>query len=132
VKPWEVYQNFMAESWLTTGAWADKNERALVDLNKAMITSFRRANSDYDYFAKGYRKYATVSDAAKISDEKLRPEWETLSKTIAAWPNDGGFEQSNFAALEPVYREAKVIGGKFDFSKVVDTRYVKQALHELA
>lgn len=131
VKPWDLYHHFMAESWLTTGSWADKNEQVLVDLNKAMITSFRRANADYDYFAKGYREYATVKGAKEISDEDLKPQWETLSKTIGAWPEDGGFEQAHFETLEPVYREAQVIDGNFNFSNIIDTRYVKQALQEL-
>lgn len=133
IEPWKAYKHFFGEAWLVPGAWADNkdNHRAAVDLNKAMITSFRRANADYDYFAKGFRKYATVPKAAEITDEVLKPVWERLSKEINAWPNDGGFKREYFEELMPVYRKAGAIKGTPDLKKVIETRFVDQALQEL-
>src|SRR5258708_23529699 len=45
VEPWKVYDRWISEAWLVNRGWLGEkeNQRALVDLNKAMITSFRRA-----------------------------------------------------------------------------------------
>jgi len=105
--------------------------KAVDDLNKAMIKSFRMANADYGYWADGFRKYATVPDAAKASDETLKPIWQKLSTAIKAWPNDGGFKREYFKDLLPVYRKAGAIKGAPDLNRVVETRFVEQALQEL-
>jgi NitT/TauT family transport system substrate-binding protein len=133
IEPWQEYKTWISQAWLVPGAWADNkdNHRAAVDLNKAMIKSFRMANADYGYFADGFRKYATVPDAAKASDETLRPIWQKLSADIRAWPNDGGFKREYFKGLLPVYRKAGAIKGEPDLNRVVETRFVEQALHEL-
>jgi NitT/TauT family transport system substrate-binding protein len=133
IEPWKVYERWISEAWLVNGAWLESkdNQRALVDLNKAMITSFRRANADYEYFAAGYRKYATVPGAAQISDDALRPIWQKLSVEINAWPNDGGFKREYFQELIPVYRKAGAVRATPDLSKAVEPRFVQQALDEL-
>ena len=133
IEPWQEYKTWLSEPWLVPGAWADDkdNHRIAIDLNKAMIKSFRRANADYDYFAAGFRKYATVPDAAKVADEKLKPIWQKLSVDIRAWPNDGGFRREYFKELLPVYRKAAAIKGEPDLNRVVETRFVEQALQEL-
>lgn len=133
IEPWKAYKHFFGEAWLVPGTWADDkdNQRIAVDLNKAMITSFRRTNADYEYFAKGFRKYATVPKAAEATDDVLKPIWEKLSKEINAWPNDGGFKREYFQELLPVYRQAGAIKGTPDLSKVIQTKYVDQALQEL-
>jgi len=133
IEPWKAYKHFFGEAWLVPGAWADDkdNQRIAVDLNKAMITSFRRTNADYEYFAKGFRKYATVPKAAEVTDDVLKPIWGKLSKEINAWPNDGGFKREYFQELLPVYRQAGAIKGTPDLSKVIQTKYVDQALQEL-
>jgi NitT/TauT family transport system substrate-binding protein len=133
IEPWQEYKTWLSEPWLVPGPWADNtdNHRIAVDLNKAMITSFRRANADYDYFAAGFRKYATVPDAAKVTDEKLKPIWQKLSRDIRAWPNDGGFKREYFQELLPVYRKAGAIKGTPDLNRVIETRFVEQALQEL-
>lgn len=133
VEPWKVYDRWISEAWLVNRTWMAEpdNQRALVELNKAMISSFRRANADYGYFAAGYRKYATVPGAADVPDAALRPIWQTLSTEIHAWPNDGGFKREYFKELLPVYRQAKAVKGTPDLNTAVEPRFVDQALQEL-
>ncbi|MFC7397216.1 ABC transporter substrate-binding protein [Chelatococcus sp. GCM10030263] len=133
IEPWKTYKHWLSEAWLVPGAWADdkNNERAAIDLNKAMIKSFRQANADYEYFARGFRKYATVPKAADVTDSELKPVWEKLSKEINAWPNDGGFKREYFKELLPVYRKAGAIKGEPDLNRFIETRFVDQALQEL-
>ena len=133
VEPWKVYDRWISEAWLVNRAWLDnkENQRTLVDLNKAMIKSFRRTNAEYDYFAQGYRKYATVPNAAEITDAVLRPIWQKLSTEIKAWPNDGGFKREYFKELLPVYRKAGAVKAEPDLGLAVEPRYVQQALDEL-
>jgi len=133
VEPWKVYDRWISEAWAVNRTWlADKdNQRALVDLNKAMITSFRRANADYGYFATGYRKYATEPDAATVTDAALRPVWQRLSTEVHAWPDDGGFRREYFKELLPVYRQAHAIKAEPDLNTAVEPRFVDQALQEL-
>lgn len=133
IEPWKEYKHWISESWLVQRSWLDNkdNQRAMVDVNKAMITSFRQANKSYDYFASGYRKYATVRGAATVSDQALRPIWQKLSAEIHAWPDDGGFKREYFDELLPVYREAHAIRGTLDLKTAVEPRFVDQALQEL-
>lgn len=133
VEPWKAYERWLSEAWLVTTAWLGDpaNQRAAVELNKAMVASFRRANKEYGYFAEGYRKYATVPSAATVPDEVLRPVWQKLSQEIRAWPDDGGFKRAYVEQLLPVYRKARAIRRTPDLSKVVEPRYLDQALQEL-
>jgi NitT/TauT family transport system substrate-binding protein len=133
IEPWQEYKTWLSEPWLVPSAWADDkdNHRIATDLIKAMITSFRRASADYGYFATGFRKYATVPDAAKVPDEKLRPIWQKLSQDIKAWPKDGGFKREYFKELLPVYRKAGAIKSEPDLTSLIETRFVEQALQEL-
>jgi NitT/TauT family transport system substrate-binding protein len=133
IEPWKTYSPWLSEAWLVQGKWLEKaeNQRAAIDLNKAMITSFRRSNADFDYYAAGFRKYATIKDADKAADDEIRPIWQKLSRDIKAWPNDGGFRREYFKELLPVYRKAGAIKADPDLNRVVETRFVEQALKEL-
>jgi NitT/TauT family transport system substrate-binding protein len=133
IEPWKTYKVWYSESWLVQGKWLEskENQRAAVDLNKAMITAFRNSNADYNYYAAGFRKYATVKDAAKITDDELKPIWQKLSREIKAWPDDGGFSRENFKNLLPVYRKAGAVKADPDLGRVIETRFVEQALKEL-
>lgn len=133
VEPWKVYERWLSEAWLVNGNWLAEaaNQRALVDLNKAMIASFRRATADYDYFAGGYRKYATIANAASATDAALRPIWQKLATEIKAWPADGGFKRAYFEELLPVYRQARAVKSTPNLKDVVEPRFVDQALQEL-
>ena len=57
--------------------------------------------------------------------------WQKLSRDIKAWPNDGGFRREDFKALLPVYRQAGAIKAEPNVDRVIDTRFVEQALKEL-
>jgi hypothetical protein len=57
--------------------------------------------------------------------------WQKLSTEIRAWPNDGGFRREYFKELLPVYREARALKADPDLNRVVETRFVEQALQEL-
>ncbi len=133
IEPWQTFSTWYSQAWLVQAKWLDKaeNQRAAVDLNKAMITAFRRTNAEFDYFAAGFRKHATVTDAGKATDDDLRPIWQKLSRDIKAWPNDGGFRREDFKALLPVYRQAGAIKAEPNVDRVIDTRFVEQALKEL-
>jgi len=134
VEPWKVYNPWLSEAWLVQGAWLKNpdNQQAVTDLMKATITSFRRANDSFDYFAEGYRKYATIKGAKEATDDSLRPIWEKLSKEIKAWPADGGFQRKYFEELLPVYVKAGSLKPGADLSRIVDTQYAAKALKELA
>jgi NitT/TauT family transport system substrate-binding protein len=133
IEPWKTYNPWLSEAWLVQGQWLAKteNQRAAVDLNKAMITAFRRSNADFDYYAAGFRKFATIKDADKTPDDQIRPIWQKLSRDIKAWPNDGGFRREYFKELIPVYRKAGAIKADPNLDRVVETRFVEQALKEL-
>jgi NitT/TauT family transport system substrate-binding protein len=133
IEPWKVYDPWISEGWLVNGKWLEKpdNQTFIKDVQKAMITSFRRANDDIGYFVEGYRKYATLAGAKDATAESMKSTWETISKEIKAWPRDGGFKREYFEQLLPVYREAGAIKADLDLSKIVDTQYVDKALAEL-
>jgi NitT/TauT family transport system substrate-binding protein len=133
IRPWEEYKLFIAECWVTTGEWLKNpdNQRAAVDLQKASITSFRRCNQDPAYFASIYRKFSTIKGAADKKDEELKPLWETLSKTVRAWPDDGMFKREYFADLLPTYKTVGGFARDPNLNVVIDTTYTERALKEL-
>lgn len=131
IRPQEFYDPWLSEVWLSNAEWLQNNHRAAVDLQKATITSFRKANSDLGYFAEMYRKYATVKGAKEATDDELRPVWEELVNEIKAWPNDGGLKREYVKQLLPVYKEANALQGSLDTDRIVDTSFVEQALQEL-
>lgn len=133
VEPWRIYNPWLSEAWLVQGAWLKKpdNQRAITDVVKATIASFRKANASFDYYAEGYRKYATLKGAKEATDADLRPIWEKLSKEIKAWPADGGFRREYFKELLPVYVKAGALKPDANLDKVIDTQYAERALKEL-
>lgn len=133
VEPWKIYNPWLSEAWLVQGSWLKNadNARAITDLLKATVTSFRKTNQSLSYFVEGYRKYATVKDAKSATEEQLRPVWETLSKQIKAWPDDGGFRTKYFEELMPVYVKAGTVKRGTNITKTIDTQYMEKALKEL-
>jgi NitT/TauT family transport system substrate-binding protein len=133
VEPWKIYNPWLSEAWLVQGSWLKNadNVRAITDLLKATVTSFRKTNQSLSYFAEGYRKYATVKDAKTATEEQLRPVWEALSKQIKAWPDDGGFRLKYFEELLPVYVKAGTVKRGTNIAKTIDTQYMEKALKEL-
>ncbi len=133
IEPWKAYRAWLNEVWITTSAWLSKteNERALVDLLKVNITAFRKANTDFAWFATAYRRHATVPDVAKASDDSIRPLWEGLANSVKAWPADGGLDPANIDELIPLYRAAGAAEGKVKGRDLVAMDYMRQALSEL-
>ncbi len=133
IEPYKAYRAWINEVWITTGAWLSKkeNERALVDLLKVNLTAFRKADSDFAWFADAYRRHATVPDVAKATDDSIRPLWQGLAQSVKAWPADGGLDPADIDELIPLYRAAGAAQGKVKGKDLVVTDYVRQALSEL-
>lgn len=133
IEPTQLFNPWLSEGWLVNGKWLEKeeNQRIIIDLQKATIASFRRANEDLAYFADGYRRYATVAGAPEATDESLEWAWKHLSTVIKAWPNDGGFKREYFQQLLPTYIGANALRTELDLSKVIDTSFTEKALAEL-
>lgn len=133
LKPWEEYKVYIAECWVVNGEWLKNpdNRRLAVDIQKATIASFRRANREPKYFGDMYRKYSTIKGAADMTDEMLRPVWETMSKTAKAWPDDGMFSKTHFQELMPAYKSVGAFAKEPDLDKLLDTSITEQALKEL-
>ena len=49
VEPWKEFDNFLGEVWIVSSAWLTKpeNQRAGIDLLKAVVLGFRRADKDF-------------------------------------------------------------------------------------
>lgn len=133
LKPWEEYKVYIAECWIASGEWLKNkdNQRLAVDVQKATISSFRKANRDLGYFGDMYRKYSTIKDAAKMTDDQLKPVWETMSKTAHAWPDDGMFKREYFKELLPIYKSVGAFPKDPNIDALVDTSFTEQALKEL-
>lgn len=133
IEPWKEFTGWTNEVWIVRSEWLNKpeNERALTDFLKANLMAFRRANADFDWYHDSFRKYATLKGADKIPAAVLKPIWETLSRDIRAWPNDGNFSVAAIEAMVPASRAADAIRGTAKIDDIVDTRYLQQALKEL-
>lgn len=133
VEPWKEYRAWINEVWAVNAAWlrTAENQRAAVDLMKAVVTAFRRANTDLPWYVEKYRKHATLPKAAEATEEELRPLWQGLVAEAKAWPPTNDFAVEHFRELLPVYRAAEAIAGTVKVDAVIDTSYVAQALKEL-
>ena len=133
IEPWKEYKAWINEVWVVNGSWlkAKENQRAVVDLIKATITGFRKANTDFNWYAQMYRKHVTLPKANEATDEAIRPLWEGLIRDVHAWPANMDFKIDPFDDLLPVYKAAGAVEGKVLPKQVVDTSFVEQALAEL-
>jgi NitT/TauT family transport system substrate-binding protein len=133
IEPHKEYPVWVNEVWVANGAWLAnaQNRRAAVDVLKATLIAFRRANDDLDWFTDKYRKFASFKNSKDATPEQLRPVWEALRGPINAWPKDMGFNVENFRGLLPAYKASGAIAGTVDLDSVVQTQYVEQALDEL-
>lgn len=133
VEPWKIYHPWLNEVWVTSADTLKKpdNERAAVDLLKACVTAFRRANNDFEWYAASYRKYATIKKAKDAPDEQIRAVWEVLRGPAEAWPADMNFSPANAERLRSVYLKTGALKGTVDFQEVMTTKYLDQALAEL-
>jgi len=133
IEPWNELPVWWHEVWVVRADWLDKaqNQRALVDLLKANILAFRKANSDFDWYLQMYRKYASLKDAKDASEASLRPNWQRMKDDIKAWPNDMKFTMQEAQGLVPAYKAAGAIRGTARVEDVVEPKYAEQALKEL-
>ena len=134
LEPSKEYPAWFGEVYFAMAEWLKKpeNKRAAVDLLKAHLIAFRRASKDFAWYADQYRKYSTNPDAAKASNEDLRPVWDTLVGKINSWPGAmEPFTVENFKGLLPVYKAADAIQGTVNIEQVIDRSYLEQAVKEL-
>lgn len=134
IEPAKEYDVFFGEVWIVGSDWlaAEENQRAVVDLLKATITAFRRTHDDPQWYYDMYRKYGTGSDMAELSDEEIEVVRQALGEDIGCWPRDMNFNRAAFEELVPVYRNLDLLEGEVDLQAAVETRFVEQALEELA
>jgi NitT/TauT family transport system substrate-binding protein len=133
IEPWKEYKAWINEVWVVNGGWlkAKENQRAVVDLIKATITGFRKADDDFGWYANMYRKHVTLPKANEATDDSIKPLWNGLVNDVKAWPRNMDFTVAPFDDLMPVYKAAGAVEGKVQPSQIVDTSFVQQALSEL-
>lgn len=134
IEPAKEYEVFFGEVWIVGGEWLqqEQNQRAVVDLLKSTITAFRRTHDDPQWYYEMYRKYGTKSDMAEASDEQIEVVRQALGEDIGCWPRDMNFDMAAFEKLVPVYKQLDLLEGEIDLKQAVETRFVEQALDELA
>lgn len=133
LQPWKEYRAWINEIWAVEGGWLKKkeNERAVVDLLKAQMIAFRKADDDLEWYTGQYRKHVTLKEAKDATVDSVRPVWEGLTKEIKAFPRDMEMNLDYWRELLPVYVKAEAIQGKVKVEQVVDPSFAKQALSEL-
>ena len=134
VRPWQEYSNWFSAVVVSTGKWleADENKAAAVAVLKSVLTSFRKTNTDYDWYKARVGEYASSKDLKAAADDFLKPVWQTLTTEIKAFPGDmAPMIPDEFAKVIPVYKEAGVLKGTVDLDKVIDRTYLEQAVKEL-
>jgi NitT/TauT family transport system substrate-binding protein len=133
LEPWKEYSPWINEIWACNGAWLKKkeNERAVIDVLKAEMMAFRKANEDLDWYTENYRKHVTLKDAKAATPESLKPLWEGLTRDIKAFPNVMEMKLEWWDALLPAYVQAGAVQGKVKPAQVVETSLARQAASEL-
>jgi NitT/TauT family transport system substrate-binding protein len=133
IEPWKEFNNFLGEVWITSSSWLSnpENQRAGIDLLKAVVLSFRKADGDAQWYASAFRKYGTDAGMQKAADSKIEGIRTTLAQTVKAWPSDMHHRIEIYRELLPIYQEAGAFSGNIDLDKVIDVRLVAQALKEL-
>lgn len=133
IEPWNEFDNILGEVWIVSSAWLAKpeNQRAGIDLLKAVVLGFRKADNDSRWYTSAYRKYGTDASMKKDSDSKIEGVRVLLAQTVKTWPADMRHRIEIYQELLPIYKEAGAISGNIDLAKVVDVTLVAQALKEL-
>jgi NitT/TauT family transport system substrate-binding protein len=134
VEPAKEYEAFVGEVWLAGGEWLRKpeNQKAVLDLNKATITAFKRTHADFKWFAAMYRKYGTAKEMTQAPEEEIRIVWEALAKDVRSWPVDHVISVKLFESLLPVYKAAGAIQGTVDLEKAIEPRFAQEALKSVS
>lgn len=133
MQPWKEYHPWVNEVWVAAGGWLKKpeNEKALIALLKANIAAFRRANTDFAWYADMYRRYATLPNVAKETDASIRALWDGLANDVKSWPPQDGPDPDDIERLVPLYKAAGAVRGTVKARDFVVLDYVKQAISEL-
>jgi len=133
VEPWKEFDNFLGEVWIASSSWVSnpQNQRAGIDLLKAVMLGFRKADQDAGWYASAYRKYGTDASMQKDPGSKIEDIRIMLAQTVKAWPPDMNHRIEIYRELLPIYRDAGAVSGNVDLDKVVDVTLVAQALKEL-
>jgi NitT/TauT family transport system substrate-binding protein len=133
IEPWKEYRAWINEVWAVDGSWLKKkeNERAVIDLLKAEMVAFRKADDDIDWYTAQYRKHVTLKDAKDATVDGVRPLWEGLTKEIKAFPRVMELDLDDWRELVPVYIQAEAVQGKIKVEQVIDPSFAKQAVSEL-
>ncbi|HET7096749.1 MAG TPA: ABC transporter substrate-binding protein [Casimicrobiaceae bacterium] len=133
LEPWKEYGAWINEIWAVNGSWLKKkeNERMVIDMLKAQMTAWRKANADLNWYTEAYRKHVTLKDAKSATPEQLRPLWEGLTKEIKAFPPVMELKLEYWNDLLPAYIQAGAIEGKVKVASVIEPSLAKQAASEL-
>jgi NitT/TauT family transport system substrate-binding protein len=133
LEPWKEYGAWINEIWACSGTWLKKkeNERAVIDMLKAEMTAFRKADADLNWYADAYRKHVTLKDAKTATPEQLKPLWEGLTKEIKAFPPVMEMKLEYWDDLLPAYIQAGAVQGKIKPAQVIEPSLAKQAASEL-
>jgi NitT/TauT family transport system substrate-binding protein len=131
-EPWKEYRAWINEVWVVKSSWLKdkKNERAVIDVLKATMTGFAKAQ-DFAWYADAYRKHATLKEAKTATDDVIRPLWEGLKNEVGAWPMKTGLNLEDFRELLPVYKQADAIQGTAKLEDVMEPSLAQQAISEL-
>ena len=134
IEPWVEFDNFLGEVWMANDRWLrdEANQRIAVDLMKSVIECFRRSHRDGDWYATAYREYGTDPKMAIAKDAEIEETRRTIANTIEGWPVDMRHDPEIYRELIPLYVEAGALRGASGLLQCVDTRFVEQALAELA
>jgi NitT/TauT family transport system substrate-binding protein len=135
VRPWEEYDNWFSAVIMTTGAWLQKDENkvAAVAVLKAVLSSFRKTNTDYGWYKTAVAEYASSKDMKAAGDDHLQPVWKTLTQEIKAFPATmAPLNPDEFAKVIPIYKEGGALKGAVDLARLIDRTYVDQAVKELS
>ncbi|HDX8863269.1 TPA: ABC transporter substrate-binding protein [Klebsiella michiganensis] len=134
IRPWEEFRNWYSVVLIASEKWlaVPENQTAAVEALKAVLTSFRKTDSDYAWYKEQVSKYATSAELRSADDVFLHPVWETLTSQVKAFPPDmETLTVNGLAEILPVYRDAGVLKGNVDLNKLVDLTYLKRAIAEL-
>lgn len=135
MKPWEEYDVWFNAVIVATGEWLERpeNKTAAVDLLKATLTAFRKANTDAAWYEENYRKFVSSKTAKTAPASYIEDMRKILSQDVKAWPDDmQTMTVENFKKVVPTYQLVGTIKGTADLSKIVDRTYLDQALKELS
>lgn len=133
LEPWKEIKGWVNDALLVRADWLEKpeNQRAAIDVLKAILMAYKKANSDLSWYTQMYKKISANTDAKDMTDEMMRPTWERIRSEIRAWPEDMNVSIPALQALLPAYKAAGAIAGTVKVEDVVETKYIQQAVAEL-